>query len=81
MGLYIQKDKHISEKSFIPWSKENMLPLAFLKRVRDTQTKNSKEFLEAILDFDLKPNFRPKDPCRCPKVVKCQTVNMFKNKK
>ena len=29
-----------------------------------------KEFLEAILDHDLEPNFRPKDPCRCLKVVK-----------
>ena len=40
-----KQDKHISEKSFIAWSKENMSPPAFFKRVRETQTKNSKEFL------------------------------------
>ena len=45
-----------------------MPPLAFLKRVQETQTKNSREFLESILDK--KPNFRPKEPCRCPKVAK-----------
>ena len=44
LGIYIFKqEKHISEKNFIPWSKENMPPPAFLKRVRETQTKNSKE--------------------------------------
>ena len=67
-GVHIFKqDKHSSEKSFIPWSEENTHPTAFLKRVREMQTKNSKEFLEAILDQDLTPNFRPKQPCRCPK--------------
>ena len=52
-GVHIFKqDKHSSEKSFIPWSEENTSPPAFLKRVREVQTKNSKEFLEAILDQD-----------------------------
>ena len=60
-GVHIfRQDKHFSEKSFIPWSKENTPPPAFLKRVRETQTKKSKEFLESILDQDLEPNFRPK---------------------
>ena len=49
-GVQIFKqDKHSSEKCFISWSKENTPPPAFLKRVREMQTKNSKEFLEAIL--------------------------------
>ena len=40
-GVHIFKqDKHSSEKSFIPWSEENTPPPAFLKRVRETQTKN-----------------------------------------
>ena len=70
-GVHIFKqDKQISEKRFIPWSEENMPPPVFLKRVRETQTKNSKEFLEAILDHNLEPNLRPKDPCRYPKVGK-----------
>ena len=54
-----KQDKHSSEKSFTPWSEENTPPPPFLKRVREAQTKNSKEFLEAILDQDLTPNFRP----------------------
>ena len=39
-GVYVfRKDKHSSEKSFFPWNKENAPPPAFLKRVRETQTK------------------------------------------
>ena len=71
LGVHIFKqDKHSGEKSFIPWSEENTPPPAFLKRERETLTKKSKEFLESILDKDLEPNFRPKHPCRCPKVAK-----------
>ena len=40
LGVHIFKqDRYISEKHFIPWSKEIMPPPAFLKRVRETQTK------------------------------------------
>ena len=50
-GVFIFKQhKHSSVKGFIPWSKENTSPAAFLKRVSETQMKNSKEFLESILD-------------------------------
>ena len=81
LGFHIFKqDKHISEKSVIPWSKENTPPTAFLKTVRDTQTKKSKEFLESILDQDLEPNFRPKEPCRCPKVAKLSESHTFRTK-
>ena len=70
-GVHIfRQDKHFSEKSFIPLSEENTPPPEFLKRVRKTQTRKSKEFLESILDRDLEPNFRPKHPCSCPKVAK-----------
>ena len=70
-GVHIfRKDKHSSEKSFIPWSKENTPPPAFLKRVRKTQAKKSKEFLESIFNQDLEPNFRPTQPCKCPKIAK-----------
>ena len=68
LGVHIFK--HISEKSFILWSEESTPPPSFSKRVKETQTKKSKEFLESILDHDLEPNFRPKQPCRCPKVAK-----------
>ena len=40
------------------------------EKVRETQIKKSKEFLESILGQDLEPNFRPKHPCRCPKIAK-----------
>ena len=82
LGVHIFKhDKHISEKGFIPWSKENTPPPAFLKRVREMQTKNSKEFLESILDQDLEPNFRPKQPCRCPKVAKLSNSQFIQDQK
>ena len=41
-----------------------------MKRVKETQGENSKEFFESILDQDLEPNFRPKQPCKCPKLAK-----------
>ena len=48
MGIHIyRKDRNCSEKRFIPWSEENIPPPAFLKRVKETQGKNSKEFLES----------------------------------
>ena len=37
-----RQDEHSSEKSFIPWSKENRPHPAFLKSVRETQMKKSK---------------------------------------
>ena len=41
IGVHIFKqDKHSSEKCFIPWSEENTPPPAFLKSVRETQTRN-----------------------------------------
>ena len=44
-GVHIfRQDKHSSEKNFIPQSEENTPPHAFLKRVRETQAKKSKEF-------------------------------------
>ena len=56
-GIHIfRQDKHSNEKTFIPWSKDNT-PSSFLKRVRETQDKASKEFLESVLDQDLEPNF------------------------
>ena len=41
-----------------------------MKKVKETQGERSKEFLESILDQDLEPNFRPKPPCKCPKLAK-----------
>ena len=54
---YLNKTSTLVRKVFIPWSEENTALPAFLKRVRETQTKKSKEFLESILE----PNFRPQE--------------------
>ena len=62
-GVHIyRKDRNCSEKSFIPWSKENTPPSAFLKKVKETQGERSKDFVGSILDQDLESNFRPKPP-------------------
>ena len=46
-GVHIfRQDKIPSEKTFIPWSEDNTPPSSFLKRVRETQNKTPKEFLE-----------------------------------
>ena len=78
-GVHIyRKDRHCCEKRFIPWSEENTPPPAFLKTVKETQGKNSKEFLKSILDQDLEPNFRPKQPCKCPKLDKLANSQLTK---
>ena len=70
-GIHIfWQDKHSNEKTFIPWSDHNKPPSSFLKRLRDTQGTPSKEFLETIVDRNLDKSFRPKTPCKCPKVAK-----------
>ena len=70
-GIHIfQRDKHSNEKTFIPWSDHIKLPSSFLKRLRNTQGTLSKEFLETLVDRNLDKNFRPKTPCKCPKVTK-----------
>ena len=56
-GIHIyRQDKNCSEKSFIPWSQENTPPPAFLKRVRETQTKKIKR----IFGVHFGPRFRTK---------------------
>ena len=70
-GIHIfRQDKHSNEKKFIPWSDHNKPPSSFLKRLRDTQGTPSKELLEMLVDRNLDENFRPKTPCKCPKVTK-----------
>ena len=41
-----------------------------MKKVGETHREKSREFLELLLDQDLVPNFRPKSPCKCPKLTK-----------
>ena len=49
--------KNSNEKMFIPWSEHNKPPSSFLKRLRETQDKPSKEFLESMLDRNLRGKF------------------------
>ena len=78
-GAHIyRKERNCSKKSFIPWSKESTPPPAFLKRGKETQAEKSREFLESILDHNLEPNFRPKQPCKCPKLAKLANSQLAK---
>ena len=69
-GIHIfWQEKNSNEKTFIPWSEHNKLPSSFLKRLRETQDKPTKDFLESMLDRNLEANFRPKTACKCPKIA------------
>ena len=70
-GIHIfWQDKNSNEKTFILWSEQNKPPSSFLKRLRETQDKPIKEFLESMLDRKLEANFRPKTTCKCPKIAR-----------
>ena len=70
-GVHVYKrDRNCIEKRFFPWNEENTPSHEFFKKVRETQWEKSREFLESLLDHDLVPNFRPKSPCKCPKLAK-----------
>ena len=58
-----------------PWSEENMPPLEFLKKVKETQRQETKEFLSTLLNHDLEPNYRQKAPCFCPPFSYSQEVS------
>ena len=74
-GIHIfQQDKNSNEKTFIPWSEHNKPPLSFLKRLRDTQNKPTKEFLESMLD-------RPKTTCKCPKIAQMSDGELIQDVK
>ena len=81
-GIHIFKqDQNSSEKTFIPWSEDNKPPSSFLKRVKETQKNISKEFLESVLDQELRPYFKPKHPCTCPKVSRMRDNQFIQNAK
>ena len=42
---------------FIPWNEYNKPPSSFLKRLRETQDKPSKEYLESMVDRNLEAKF------------------------
>ena len=79
-GIHIfWQDKNPNEKMFIPWSEHNKPPSSFLKRLRETQDKPTKEFLESMLDRNLEANFRPKTNCKCPKIAKMSDSELIQD--
>ena len=81
-GIHIfRQDKHSDEKTFIPWSDHNKPPSSFLNRLRNTQGTPSKEFLEMLVDRNLDGKFRPKTPCKCPKVARMSYREVIINAK
>ena len=70
-GVHIyRKDRNRTEKCFFPWSKENMPPPEFLRKVGETQGQRTKDFLGSLLNQDLEANLWPKSPCNCPNISK-----------
>ena len=79
-GLYIfRQDKHSNYKTFIPWSKNHKPPSSFLKRLRETQDKPSRDFLQSVVDKNLEPNYRPRHYCTCPKVAKLSDIQVIQD--
>ena len=79
-GIYIfRQDKHSNEKTFIPWSKDHKSPSSFLKRLKETQGKPSRDFLESVMDQNLEPNYRPRLYCTCPKVAKLSDIQVIQD--
>ena len=70
-----------NEKTFISWSEHNKPPSTFLKRLRKTQDKPTKEFLESMLDRNLEANFRPKTTCKCPKIAQMSDSELIQDVK
>ena len=66
---------------FIPWSEHNKPPSSFLKRLRETQDKPTKEFLESLLDRNLEANCRPKTAYKCPKIAKVSDGELIQDVK
>ena len=77
-GVYtFRQDKHSNEKTFIPWSKDHKPPSSFLKRLKETQGKPSRDFLESVMNQNLEPNYRPRHYCTCPKVARLSDIQVI----
>ena len=79
-GIHIfQAGQALQCKKTLFLGDHNKPPSSFLKRLRDTQGTPSKEFLEIVRNLD--ENFRPKTPCKCPKVAKMSDREVIMNAK
>ena len=76
-GVYIfRQDNHSNEKTFFPWSEDHRPPSSFLKKLKETWGKPSRDFLESVVDQNLQPNYRPRHYCTCPKVAKHSDIQV-----
>ena len=64
-------------KTFISWSEDHKPPSSFLKRLKETQGKPSRDFLESVMNQNLQPKYRPKHYCHCPKVAKHSNIQVI----
>ena len=79
-GVYIfRQDKHSNEKTFIPWTEDHKHPSSFLKRLKETQGKPSRDFLESVMDQNLEPNYRPRHYCTCPNVARLSDIQVIQD--
>ena len=79
-GVYIfRQDKHSKEKTFIPWSENHKPPSSFLKRLKETQGKPSRDFLESVMGQNLEPNYRHRHYCTCPKVARLSDIQVIQD--
>ena len=79
-GIYIfRQDKHSNERTFIPWSEDHKPSCSFLKRLKETQGKPSRDFLESVMDQNVEPNCRPRHYCTCPKVAKLSDFKVIQD--
>ena len=79
-GVYIfRQDKHYNEKTFIPLSKEHKPSSSFLERIKETQGKLSRDYLESAVYQNLEPNYRPRHYCICPKVAKLSDIQVIQD--
>ena len=74
-----RQDKHSNEKTFIPWNEDNKPPSSFLKRLKETQDKPSRDFLESVMGWNLEPKYRPRHYCTCPKVTKLLDIQVIQD--
>ena len=61
-----KEDKNNLEKRIFPWGKDNIPPPEVLRKVKETQKHRTSEFLSTLLNQELEPNYRPKEPCAQP---------------
>ena len=68
--MYIKEIGIALKKRFFLWTRRIHFLQNFEERLGRPKDREQKEFLESLLDQGLEPNFKPKSPCKCPKLAK-----------